>query len=130
MRRALAVLGTDRLDGRSAIAQAARRFKLDLVRDLGGDPSAQQLAIIEVAARTMLLLSSVDDWIMRQPSLVNARKKALLPAVRERQQLADSLARMLGQLGLARKAAPVESLDAYLARRAAETAAQNAQNPG
>ncbi len=32
-----------------------------------------------------------------------ARRKALLPVVRERQQLADSLVRMLERLGLERK---------------------------
>lgn len=103
MRRALAKLGTGRLDRRSAIAQAARRFKEDLVRDLGGDPSAQQLAVIELAARTWIMLSALDDWLMRQPSLINARKKAVLPALRERQQLADSLARYMSQLGLERR---------------------------
>jgi len=36
-------------------------------------------------------------------SQVNARKKALLPVVRERQTLADGLARYLAQLGLHRR---------------------------
>jgi hypothetical protein len=43
-----------------------------------------------------------------------------LPVVRERQQVADALAKYLAQLGMARLAKPVEDLGAYLARRAAE----------
>jgi hypothetical protein len=39
-----------------------------------------------------------------QSTLINKRKKALLPVVLQRQTLADALARYLGQLGLERKA--------------------------
>jgi hypothetical protein len=46
---------------------------------------------------------------------VNARKRALLPVVKERIQLADALARYLYALGLQRRAAPVKSLEAYVA---------------
>ena len=35
-----------------------------------------------------------------QPSVVNAQKEALLPVVRQRQSLADALARYLTQLSL------------------------------
>jgi hypothetical protein len=47
-------------------------------------------------------LDSIDAWLLVQPSLVNARKKSLLPVVKERQALADGLARYLAQLGLHR----------------------------
>ena len=67
--------------------------------------------------RQKLLLESVDAWLLIQPSLVNGRKRALLPVVRERQGLADSLARYLAQLGLERRAKPVPSLDDYLRQR-------------
>ena len=40
---------------------------------------------------------------MAQPSLINKRKKALLPVVLQRQQLADGFPRYLSQLGLERK---------------------------
>jgi hypothetical protein len=76
---------------------------LDLVRDLGGDTSIQQDTIIDLAVKSKLIIDSVDAWLFAQPSLVNARKKALLPVVIQRQQLADSLARYLIQLGLERR---------------------------
>jgi hypothetical protein len=109
-RRALARLGTTRLDQRTTVAINVKRFKDDVVRDLGGDPSAQQLAVLEMAARTKVMLDGVDDWLLRQPSLVAVRKKALLPALRERQQLADSFARAMTTLGLERKAKPVPDI--------------------
>jgi len=53
--------------------------------------------------RTRLFLEHVDAYLLALPSLVNHRKRALLPIVRERIQLADALSRYLGQLGLERK---------------------------
>lgn len=56
------------------------------------------------------MLSSVDDWLARQPSLIDRRKRALLPVLRERQQLADSLLRHLQALGLERSAAAIDQV--------------------
>ena len=64
--------------------------------------------------KTKLLLDSIDAWLVKQPSLVNHRKRALLPVVLQRQQLADALARHMTQLGLERKAKQVLSLSDYL----------------
>jgi hypothetical protein len=89
----------------------------ELVQDLGGDVSTQQAAVIDLAIRTKLMLDSIDAWLLAQPRLVNARKRTLLPVVRERQSLADALARYLGQLGLERRSRPVPNLTAYLASR-------------
>ena len=62
------------------------------------------------------MLDSIDAWLLTQRSLINARKRSLLPAVRERQQLADGLARYLGQLGLERKIKEPLDLARELAR--------------
>jgi hypothetical protein len=139
-RRALARLGTTKLDQRSAVAQSARRFKADLVRDLGGDPSSTQLALIEVAARTKIMLDAVDDWLLRQPSLAVVKKRSLIPALTQRQQLADGFQRAMLALGLERRAKPVPSLSEYLGAgrpapveggevAVAEKNPQNPQNP-
>jgi len=108
MERVVRTLGARAIDGRSTVARQLAAWRGDLIRDVGGDPSTQQLAVIELATRTKLLLDSVDGWLLVQPSLVNARKKALLPVVRERQQLADALARYMTQLGLERRARGVD----------------------
>ena len=118
LRAAVRTLGPRVLDRRTTLGKQLAAWRADLVRDLGGAVSTQQAAVIDLAVRTKLLLDSIDAWLLVQPSLVNARKKALLPAVRERQALADALARYMNTLGLERKARDVPSLANYLAERA------------
>jgi hypothetical protein len=85
-------------------------WRTELIRDLGGPEaiSAQQATLIELAVRQRFLVESLDAWLFVQPSLVNARKQSLLPVLRERQQLADELARYLALLGLERQEKPVD----------------------
>lgn len=71
--------------------------------DLGGDVSTAKDAIISLAVKTKLILDSIDVWLLQQPALIDKRKRSLLPAVRERQALADALARYLAMLGLERR---------------------------
>jgi hypothetical protein len=68
------------------------------------------------------MLDSIDACLLVQPSLVNMRKRALLPVVKERQQLADALARYMAMLGLERRARPVPDLHQYLREREAAAA--------
>ena len=56
---------------------------------------------MELAAQTWVLVSSLDDWLACQPSLVT-KKRQLLPVVAQRQLLVDTLARLLDKLGLRR----------------------------
>ncbi len=79
------------------------------VNDLGGQDtvSTQELAVIDLAVTTKLLLDSADAWLLSQPSLVDARKRTLLAAVLQRQRLADALARYLMLLGLKRRQTPL-----------------------
>jgi hypothetical protein len=117
LRRTVEALGGRLLDGRTTLAKQLAAWRADLVQDLGADVSTQQAAVIDLAVRTKMLLDSIDAWLLVQPSLVNARKRALIPVVKERQTLADALARYLGQLGLDRRAKPVPDLSAYLVAR-------------
>jgi len=113
----LAKRGLRPVRGNTQIGRALARWRGQLVRDLGGNPSTAQVAIVDLAARTRLMLDSIDSWLVAQPSLVNKRKRCLLPVVTQRQVLADALARYLQALGLERKAKPLPSLDDYLAER-------------
>ena len=63
----------------------------------------QQAALIELAVRNKLMIDTVDNWILAQPSLVNKSKRAVLPVVLQRCQLADGLAKYLAMLGLERR---------------------------
>src|SRR2546422_4740795 len=107
LRRSVTQLTTRRLDGRSAIAVAVRRWKEDVRRDLGGDLNRAQETILEAAAQAWVIVSSLDDWIARQRTLVT-KKRALLPVVVQRMQMAEGLARNLERLGLERRAKPFD----------------------
>ncbi len=111
--------GIHALDGRTKAARELLRWRAELVADLGGEEaiSTQQQAVVDLAVRTKVLLDSVDAWLLQQPSLVNKRKKALLPVVSQRQGLADALSRYMGQLGLKRTPKPVPRLAEYIAGR-------------
>ncbi len=109
-------LGGRVIDRRTTLGKALSRWRLNLIQDLGGEEtiSTQQEALIDLCVKSKLMLDSIDAWLLTQRSLINARKRSLLPAVRERQQLADGLARYLGQLGLERRTKEVPSLTEYL----------------
>ena len=62
----------------------------------------------------------MDAWLLSQPSLVNKRSKSLLPVVRDRLALCDSLLRHLDKLGLDRRTADVPSLASYLKAKAGD----------
>jgi hypothetical protein len=136
LKSALRRLGPRTIDRRTSLGKHLAAWRADLLADLGGEGalSTQQRALVDVIVRQKLLLESVDAWLLIQPSLVNGRKRALLPllpVVRERQGLADSLARYLVQLGLERRAKPVPSLDDYLRQRGPRSAEfSSPSNPG
>jgi hypothetical protein len=111
-------LGLKVIDERTKLGRELMAWRAQLVEDLGGAErlSAQQQALLDIVMRTKLLLDTVDHWLIRQPSLVDKRKRQLYPAVVQRTQLADSLARHLGTLGLARVAREANSLSDYLKR--------------
>ena len=117
LKRSVAQLGTRLVDRRTTLGKQLAAWHDDLVRDLGGSPSTGQLAVVDLAVRTKLMLDSIDAWLLSQPTLVVRRRKPLLPAVRERQQLADALARYLTMLGLERREAPPLDLGTYLSQR-------------
>jgi len=137
LKTAVRLLGARTLDRRTAVGKALAQWRSDLVADLGGAEtvSTQKAAVIDLALKTKLLLDSIDAWLLRQPSLVDRRRRAVLPVVRERQTLADALARYMTLLGLERRAKPVPALGEYLAKKygsptgePAKTGAQESQD--
>jgi hypothetical protein len=107
------------LDGLGEAGEALRQWRAALVADLGGEEatSAMQRAVLDMAAKTYLFLESVDRFLLTQESLVNKSRRQLFPVVLQRQQLADALARYMGQLGLARRARELPTLASYIARK-------------
>lgn len=107
--------GFKAIDRRMVAARTALTWRAELLEDLGGEAevSAAQLALVDIAVRTRLYLDHIDAVLLERPSLV-IRGRRLLPLVEQRARLADSLARLLGQLGLERRAKPVPSLRDFL----------------
>jgi hypothetical protein len=113
------VRGLQAIDRRTSAARALIDWRNNLLDDLGGEDavSAQQRALVEAAVRTRLYVDHVDAWLMERGSLINAKRRSVYPIVRERQQLVDSLARLLSALGLERRKKPPLDLGSYLAQR-------------
>jgi hypothetical protein len=118
LKNAVQTLGKRALPPRStALGRALHEWRASLVGDLGGDPSTAQLALIDLAVRTKLLVDSVDAYVLAMPSPVNRQRRCLHPVVRERQSLVNQLQTILRDLGLERRVKPVPDLTSYLATR-------------
>jgi hypothetical protein len=107
LQKAVTVLGSRALPPKStALGRELRAWRDSLIADLGGEETitTQQRALVDLAVRSKLLVDSVDAYVLGMDSPVNKRRRCLHPVVRERQALADSLARYMGQLGLERRA--------------------------
>ena len=119
LKRAVKELGGRVIDRRTSIGRALTGWRAELLRELGGHESVstQELAIVDLAVKTKLMLDSIDAWLLKQPSLINARKRTLLPVVLQRQQLADALARYMAQLGFKRRPKPALTIQDYMAAR-------------
>jgi hypothetical protein len=123
---AVKLRGLEGIDKRTSAARALLQWRARLLADLGGAEaiSAQRVVLVDVACRTKAMLDHVDEWLLARDSIINKRARTLLPIVRERQALADSLARVLGQLGIERVAAPAPSLADYVAAKDREKVAE------
>jgi hypothetical protein len=112
----VSVHGMAALDGRSKAMRSVSAWKESLLVDLGGaaNVSTQKMVLVDLAARTKLFVDHVDSWLVQQESLVNKRKRSILPILRERMALADSLTRLMCQLGLERQARPVKPLHEFI----------------
>ena len=106
------------LDRRTATGKALAAWRTELLDDLGGIEavSTQELALVEEAVKTKLILDSVDAWLLSQKTLINRRRRSVLPVVRDRQALVSTLRGLLGDLGLKRRSKAM-TLDAYLTAR-------------
>ena len=101
LKRLVKTHGLNALDHRSAPVRALWGWRSELLAALGGERvvTPQQEAIVDLAVRTRLYVDHVDAFLIGQRSLINKKRKAVLPVLRERQTLADGLARLLGQRG-------------------------------
>lgn len=96
------VRGLHALDTRTAGAQALLAWRKELFDHLGGEATCgpDKRALVEMAVRTRLYVENVDSWLLGQQTLVSMKHRSVLPVLRERMALADSLARYLAQIGV------------------------------
>jgi hypothetical protein len=106
LRRAVQTLGARAIDEETAVGRALAEWRSMLIADLGGADTVTtaQSQVVEIAARTKLLLDSIDAWLFQQPRLVNGRTRTCYPVVVQRQRIADALVNHLETLGLERRA--------------------------
>ena len=110
------VEGRDWVEELGPVGDALSAWRQGLIDDLGGEPSTAQLAMIDLACRSYLMLEHIDQWMLKN-SLINKRSRKLHPVVGQRMRVADSLAKYLGMLGLERHEPKGVSLNEYIEER-------------
>jgi hypothetical protein len=88
------VRGLHAIDHRTAGAQFLIRRRKQLLAKYG----TEQQDMIDQYVRTLLYRDALDNYLLGQQSLVSHKHRSVLPVLRERMELADSLARYLQQL--------------------------------
>lgn len=96
--------GFNAIDRRTAGGRSLLAWKRQVIADCGGQANipATKMALIDSAAATRALIAHIDVWLLGQRSVVNAKRKSVIPVLLQRQSLCDSLARTLAQIGLER----------------------------
>ena len=119
-RSILASKGLRAVGKASAAGRALSAWRDELLADLGGESglSAQRRELVEQAVRVKAQLALVDGYLFQMHSLVHKQKKTVYPIVKDRQQLCDSLTRILTQLGLDSVPLPVKPADSEQLARA------------
>jgi hypothetical protein len=122
-------LGNRALPSRkTALGRALHDWRESLLADLGGAEtiSTQQLALVDLAVRSKLLVDSVDAYVLAMPSPVNKKRRVLFAVVVQRQALVGQLQSLLRDLGLERRARDVTDLASYLKAKAPTDARSDA----
>ena len=90
----------------------------DLIASLGGRDglSEQELRIVELVSKDLLLLESIDAYLFTV-GIFNRKRKQAYPIVATRMQISDSITRKLQALGLSRRSKPTQTLAELLMKR-------------
>jgi hypothetical protein len=133
LRAKVAARGLAALDTRTAGAKALLAWRGDLYAALGGQDAVtpQERMLIEGVVRQQLYADHLDAQLMSlRGGIGGPRRKVALPLLRERRALQDSISRMLAQLGLERRAKPVQPLHEMLAEIARQDQERAAEATG
>jgi hypothetical protein len=126
LKRSMKTPGNLAIDRRTSGGKALVAWRRKLAADLGGEQmlSAQQVALVESTVNWRWIVQRVDAEILKLPSLINKHRRTVHSAVLQCKDCHDALSRYLQQLGLERRSKEAADLQAYLAERDAEKAAE------
>ena len=109
--------GPEGVDKRTVAGQMILEFSNGLARDLGGDLTVAQKALVWAMARKWLLLNIGYSWLFEKETIIDESKKGLVPIVRELAYLESGLIEGLRTLGLERKAKAITTLAEILSSK-------------
>jgi hypothetical protein len=94
-------------DRRTTLGRAWHEWRRALIADLGGPAalSIQQLALVDLAANTKVLIEALDRRLLADPVLLEGGRCRNVVVLRERDRLATTFALYITTLGLQRQRA-------------------------
>jgi len=99
-----------KLDGRTQLAKAAKRRRAELIAHVGGNPSATQTILIDQAVMLSMRISLMDRKTLEGDAMGEGDDRRYLA-------WANSLSRLMRQLGQKAAPRPTVSLADHLAKR-------------
>lgn len=111
LHRRVTIRGLKVLDARTSGARSLLTWRTELIDALGGDLSPQMVTLVEQVTRLKLFLDHTDAFLLSLPSIINSRKKNMVPLVKDRLALAAELRATLTLIGLKKIPKLVSSID-------------------
>jgi len=116
--------------GKKHIARLIDGVINEMVMDLGGEQeiTASQKIIIANIRQLLVFLGLVNEWILKQPSIINKKGDMLSPLSGFYLAASNSIVRNCERLGM-KRIDPIDSLEKYLASKASATATIETPEP-
>lgn len=131
IRNKVRLKGFGALDKRMPSVRAMLKWKAQVIADAGGlgALSTAGLTLIELTARSLVVLEHFDYHLFSQAKMVRGSGKSLkgVPLAAERSKLSESIGRQLSQLGLTKKATTIPALAHYVAQKYSSSDAEPAE---
>src|ERR1051325_3031171 len=85
----------------SKVAAELRAWRDTITQDAGGTETLSELkrSLITRYQIGELLLNGIDDWLLRQKSLIHRRRKSLYPILNERNRLVETSLKLAAAIG-------------------------------
>ena len=116
--------------GKLHIARLVDGIIAEMVNDLGGEQeiTASQKIIISTIRQNLVFLGLVNEWIIKQPSIIDGKGEMLSPLNGFYLACQNTVTRNCRELGL-KRVSPVQSLEKYLEVKATEAPSEPSERP-